>query len=355
MKEVGWAFWLLVLLVGPVPESPEPGHLPWTLEPASPLEAELLEDVANGQLERFSLLEAALIASGVDNTASLDAFSHQFWQISRQRFESRSPTADRSHEARALLDWLHENLLTGDYHPACTEIHRTLQTGAFNCVTSTILFRCLADSHGLTIQVLGQPDHVYCRLSGSPPVIIQTTSPHGVMDPTPPDRLPVSNNSAKTLPVAERLLSDVQLVGKIYYNRGVLLLEQGSYAAALPHLVRAVQLDTEDLVARGNLIACLNNWAIYQAHSGSFPDALALLAQGKLIEPDYVPFSHNEVYVYYRWAKHLAANQQFAQALQVLNEAHARHPSISLFESSPTSISEIGLDSHEEISPAPSD
>jgi hypothetical protein len=327
----------------------------WQLEPASPLEAQLLEDMADGQLQQFSLLEAALIASGVDNPSVLRSYTERFSAILQCSFEvGQDQVPDAVHEARAILDWLHRHVLTGDYQPACTEINRTLETGNFNCVTSTILYRCLADAHGVTVETLSQPDHVFCRVPGSPPIIIQTTSPTGVIDlassagPLPTEM--VSNATQSP----ERVLSDVQLVAKIYYNRGVLLLEDYAYAAALAWLSRATHLDTQDATARSNLLACINNGAIYQAHTGDFPSALRLLEQGKMIAPNYEAFYQNEVFVYYSWARHLSAQQRFAEALEVLDEAAGRYPAVPAFARGRMHRSLIGLDGRDEIQPAAS-
>jgi tetratricopeptide (TPR) repeat protein len=311
--------------------------------------------MADGQLQRFSLLEAALIASGVDTTTALKNHTEYFSAIRQRSFElPEDQVPDTVRDARAILDWLHRHVLIGNYQPACTEIDRTLETGDFNCVTSTILYRCLADAHGVTVETLNEPDHVFCRVPGSPPVMVQTTSPAGVIDRASIDGPPPTESSSNAPLSAVRVLSDVQLVAKIYYNRGVLLLENNAYAAALPWLMRATQLDAEDAAARSNLLACLNNWALYETHAGDFSSALQLLEQGKMIAPDYAAFYHNEVYVYYSWARHLSAQQRFAEALEVLDEAAARYPTVQVFARGRTHRSLIGLDGRDKIEPAAS-
>jgi hypothetical protein len=352
MNLTPWYIQLFLLLAVSDSASVAPTLAPWQLEPVSPLEAQLLEDMADGQLQRFSLLEAALIASGVDNPSVLTSHTERFSAIVQRSLQGpQDQLGGAMHEARAMLEWLHHHVLTGDYQPACTEVDRTLETGNFNCVTSTILYRCLADAHGVTVETLSQPDHVFCRVPGLPPVIIQTTSPTGIIDPAASagPRPEMISNAA---PSPERVLSDVQLVAKIYYNRGVLLLENYAHAAALAWLSRATHLDTEDATARSNLLACINNGAIYQAHAGDFPSALQLLEQGKMIAPDYEAFYHNEVYVYYSWARHLSAQERFAEALEVLGQAAMRYPTVPVFARGRMHRSLIGLDGRGEIEPA---
>jgi tetratricopeptide (TPR) repeat protein len=353
MNLIPWSIQLLLLLAVSDSAPVAPALEPWQLEPASPLEAQLLEDMADGQLQQFSLLEAALIASGVDSPTVLTSYTERFSVILQRSFEvPQDQVPDAGHEARAILDWLHHHVLTGDYQPACTEIDRTLETGNFNCVTSTILYRCLADAHGVTVETLSQPDHVFCRAPGSPPIIIQTTSPTGVIDLASSAGLPRNAMISSASRSPERVLSDVQLVAKIYYNRGVLSLENYAHAAALAWLSRAADLDAEDATARSNLLACINNSAIYEAQAGDFPGALQLLERGKMIAPDYEAFYHNEVYVYYTWARHLSAHQRFAEALEVLDEAARRYPAVPVFARGRMHRSLIGLDGRDEIQPA---
>jgi tetratricopeptide (TPR) repeat protein len=324
----------------------------WRVEPASPLESQLWDDMADGQLQQFSLLQAALIASGVDSSAALESYAERFAAIQRQSTGMcPSDAADAVHRARVLLDWLHRHLLTGEYQPACTELHRTLDTGHFSCVTSTILYRCLAKSQGLTTETISQPGHVFCRWPGSPPFSIQTTSPTGIVEPAAPDSSPHTADDLAISQATSRVLTDVQLVAKIYYNRGVLLLKRDAYSDSLPWLLRASQLDADDAVARANLLACLNNWAISECHAGRFERAVKLLEKGKSIAPGYAIFANNETYVRYRWAQQLCEQQRYAEALEVFDTAYTRRPTVSLFDQGRARIAEIWLNSSAEMKP----
>lgn len=330
---------------------------PWYGDAASSLEGRLLEEMAEGRLGRFSLLEAGLIASGVDCPVELSQHVDRFTTITYQAFlSSDSVATDAAIQADELLQRLHRLVLIGDYDPFCTEIDRTLATGTFNCVTSTILFQYLAQLHGLTVTTIGQPDHVFCRIPGYPPITIETTSPQGWIegefDISGLGHSGAHGSLSPDVSPDERVLTDVQLVAKIYYNRAVVLLKANAHAAALPWLLRATGLDPEDTLARNNLLACLNNWALEETRSKDFLEALRLLEQGRNIASDYEAFTHNEIYVYLRWAEHLAAQQRLPEALQVLHEARERHPTVSLFDRARTSLTELGVDDHLTIQPA---
>jgi tetratricopeptide (TPR) repeat protein len=321
----------------------------WQVEPESSLERQLWDDMSDGQLQELSLLTAALIAGGVDTPAALESYTDRFASIERQWAESiRSGAADPVSRASFLLDWLHRHVLTGQYQPACTELHQTLDSGNFSCVTSTILYRCLAESQGLTTETLSQPGHVFCRYPANPPITIQTTSPTGIVEPASAAPPPRTDGVASVSHALDRVLTDVQLVAKIYYNRGVLLLKRSAYPESLPWLLRASRLDPDDATARGNLLACLNNWAISECHAHRFEQAMQLLDQGKSIAPDCAIFTDNEIYVYYRWAQQLCEQHRYAEALDLFDAAASRRPSVSLFDHGRARIAEIWLNSNPE-------
>lgn len=332
-------------------------HQPWYGEATSTLETRLLDEMGEGRLERFSLLEAGLIASGVDCPDELSRHVDQFTKITYQAFLGSQPSgSDAAIMADELLRRLHRLVLIGDYDPFCTEIDRTLATGNFNCVTATILFRYLAQLHGVTVATIGHPDHVFCRIPGSPPITIETTSPQGWIegefDGAESGRFDAHRSLDPTVSGQERMLTDVQLVAKIYYNRAVVLLKANAHAAALPWLLRATGLDPDDARARDNLLACLNNWALEETRSENFVEALRLFEQGREISPNYEPFVHNEIYVYLRWAEHLATERRLPEALQVLDEASQRHPSVSLLDQARTSMAQWDEDIRSAMHPA---
>ncbi|MCY2992185.1 MAG: hypothetical protein NTY19_30530 [Planctomycetota bacterium] len=329
------------------------------------LEEQLLQDAADGRWDEFSLFEAALIASGVAEPAQLPAYRAQFDQIVQLIDRETAGVPSERARARAILRGLHEHVLTGRYQATCTELDRTLDQGRYNCVTATILYRCLAARAALSLTTRAEPNHVYCRLESDPPVEIQTTSPQGFggvviplaveidpfdgkpeacassTEPTAshgmagawPSQAGSPYGSLERGPAAHepRELTDVQLVAKIYFNRGLALLECKQFRAAL-HLLRiSCRLDSGDDVARQNLLACLNNWALAEADAGQFRRAATILTYGIREAPDYRPFLDNQVHVYQRWVMQLCREGDFAEAIQLLESGYRQRPEVPLF------------------------
>ena len=199
-----------------------------------------------------------------------------------------------------------------------------------------MLYRALCADGIAGLQTVAERQHVYCRLPADPPVDIQTTSAAGFGAARPPSQPgPVAPDAASPLAVdtpTVRAVSDVQLVAKIYYNRGVALAEQQQFEPAERLLEISCRLDPADRLARQNQLACINNWALAECAAGQFGAASARLSHGLQLAPDYAPFWDNDLYVHHRWVRELCHAGAFAEALRVLETAHQRRPAVPLFD-----------------------
>lgn len=277
----------------------------------------LLVDAADGHLDHVSLFDAALIASGTPHAEEAAACRARF-----ERFRAsveRAITDEMSVRDRAdeVFRRMHQGLLTGRYRAACTELHRTLDDGDYNCVTATVLYHCLCAEFDVPLKTIAETGHVYCLLEGDRPAVIQTTSRDGF---APTD-----------IPNGGREITDVQLLAKIYYNRGVSLLEQDQFQRAYDLLRIACRLDPQDEIAWRNILACINNWALSECDAGRFRQAVELLLRGLEMAPDYRPFLDNELHVHQRWVSRLCADGRFKQALDILESGYHRRPDAPLF------------------------
>lgn len=280
-------------------------------------------DLADGKLDQLSLLEAALFAGGLADSLQISRIGVQFEAKCRavsSRVTASESTLDRTN---AVLDVLHEQFLTGDYRTDYSELHRTFEEGHFNCVTSTVLFRCLCARFGIASHVVASKSHVLCRQTGGSGAYIETTCREWRLSAMPRAQEPL----ARVVSLHDlRELSDVQLVAKIYYNRGVAHLEQREFSEAVRLLEIATSLDRRDDVARENLLAALNNWALAESDAQEFASASKLIERGIALNPNYPPLRANDLYVHQQWIKHRCAREDFAGGLTVLDAVAERRP-----------------------------
>lgn len=102
----------------------------------SVLEQQLFTDAADGRLDDFSLLGAALIASGVDDPSTIRHYEERVagW-ASELRKQGCLDHAPRQ-QAEAIFAFLHRRILHGGYHIECSDLRQALDEGRFNCVSA---------------------------------------------------------------------------------------------------------------------------------------------------------------------------------------------------------------------------
>ena len=285
---------------------------------SSKLLDDVLADVRDGQLDECDLFHAALVMSGVDNESQLRAYEDQLGHFTRLVKEQ---TAQLSQEARCreLLQFLHEQLLVGDYDAGCSDVRRIFEDGSYNCVTATITFVAMSRRLGsspLETEVVALPGHVRCQLvAGDEAVIIETTSSEW------PSRV-----LQEHVGLQPRCLSDVQLLAKLVYNRGLQEIQQRAYESAIRSTELSWQLDKAHAAARENVAAAINNWSLELCGEGKFAKAIELLKQGSKVAPELSTLQSNQRHVYLRWISAAEAAGDSRSSLEVRAEARRQFP-----------------------------
>ncbi len=276
------------------------------------IERELFADADAGRLGRFSLLEAALVASGVDSPEVLNRYERRLDGYTDQLKQSHPPSGDGREEAQAVFEFLHCRILHGGYRIDSTDLRIALDEGRFNCVSASVLFQCLAARYGLNVSGLEMPSHAMSRVhlpGGSLDVETTCSSWFRLMD-DPKRQAQSVRETLGTIPGAPdtvaREVPSTGLVAMVYYNRGVDLLAEARFAEAALANAKSVVLDPENQAARGNLLATINNWAIALGQSGRLDAAVAMLEAGMAVAPRYEPFALNYAHVQHKRSKRLA-------------------------------------------------
>ncbi|MBN1835091.1 MAG: hypothetical protein JW820_04515, partial [Spirochaetales bacterium] len=148
-------------------------------------------------------------------------------------------------QAEALLGFLHERVLVR-YDERQTGIDVLLDTGAYNCVSSGVLYALAAKRLGLRVWGVRAEDHAFCRVeAGDDGFDVETTSPFG-FDPGTRKEFTDSfgkvtgftyvppSGSHRRVEVGERAL-----LGLILFNRAAFATDRRAYAEAIPPAVDA--------------------------------------------------------------------------------------------------------------------
>lgn len=249
----------------------------------APGEQLLLQDAQDGSLDDHSLIDAALLAAGHAGPAHAGTGAIYGHQLQCRALVEQYPKAvDR---ARALLHYLHDEIFIGTYEEESFDVGQSLRLGTFNCLTATLIYQALGESIGLDVHAIAEPAHVRCLLidGESERYVIETTARNWE----------VAASQASFAHDFTRRLSEAQLVAKIYFNRGVVAMREQRFADAVCHSISSLWLDREDVDARNNVRACLNNWAANAMEAGELKTAKNLLRDGLKVDPHFSPFQQN--------------------------------------------------------------
>jgi len=321
--------------------APEPADY---LGRLSALEERLFEDAADGQLDECSLLDAALIAGGVQRPEELQRRRRQLAEVVEKFRRSGKVVGSARRRAEAVLQLMHRRVLYAGYAADCTDLRTAMDHGRFNCISATVLFNCLAAEFELETCGLEIPGHAMSRLFlPRGPLDLETTCPRWfrLIDNPEKQAEALGRTIGRISPQARskvREVSAVQLAAMIYYNRGVDLLAEKRFAEAATANAKALLLDPNSTTARGNLLAVLNNWAIELGAAGHHAEAAKLLRQGLAFDPTYDPFTMNYVYVHYKWVEDLCSKGRFQEALAVLARAAEELPESDYFRLAPADV-----------------
>jgi tetratricopeptide (TPR) repeat protein len=271
------------------------GHAFEAIVPDNPLEARLLADARDGRLDEHSLLAAALIAEGLTDAADIVRRERLLDAWARELRRSE-PLADSPRErARQVLRFMHRRILCGRYEETCSDLRVALDVGRHNCVSATILFNCLAARCGLPTVAVECTAHVYSAVvARGQRLNVETTCADWFdLESDAAARSAAMRGAGRE----EREIGSCGLVAIVYYNRGIDLLEQRSYLAAIAANAKALRMDRGSAAARGNLLASVNNWAISEGESGHYEAAARILESGLRLAPSHELFQVNQAWI----------------------------------------------------------
>jgi tetratricopeptide (TPR) repeat protein len=312
-------------------------------------EREVFAKAETGELDIAQLFAAALVAGGVDSPDEIRAYEGRFRQLA-QRLERRVAEAgdaagDPAARAALVHAFVHNEILTGAYHLGCSRISQAMDTGAYNCVSATILFNVLAAEVGLETSANEASVHVLSVVrTARGPLHVETTCPRWF--DLPGNKAPPGDGRPSSLPVAYRAIGVPGLVALVYYNLAVDLAEQRRFDEAIALNYKALRLDPGNLNARVNLLAAVNNWALELGQREQFAEAIGLLAHGRELAPAHRSFTINDAALRERWVGALLRQGEWALAETVLQQAAAEHPGHAYFAAARQEI-ELYKQSHE--------
>ncbi len=347
---------LVIALCGAQPDGAEPrGELGASrTKNTTPLSSEerLWSDLRDGTLDTHDLWQAALIAGGCTDPATIARHEGGLADLVRRRAEGLAACAEPAEQAERLLELMHERLAASQFNEYAYRVDQTLAGDAHNCLTTTILFLCLCREANIDAVAVATPTHMFCRVRGSREVDIQPLQPtrreNMVGLPLAEDPLSGVAHASANLrgtscePARKSSgsceLSDAGVLARVYYNRGTRLLWLHEPERAARCLQQSRDLDPASEPTHYNLRAAWNAWALQLSGRAQYREALGVLERCWREAPDDLVTRQNDLHIRHRWVMELCQQQQFAAALEVLEDGRSRQPQASLFTRGPESV-----------------
>jgi tetratricopeptide (TPR) repeat protein len=280
---------LAALMLVAVPLSAEPVDLTH----ASQLERQLFADARDGALDDYTMIDAALIASGLPDEDALSLYRKKYKSLlsGARRIANREDT-DYA-RARSVFEYLHKKTLE-TYGLHSVDMVGVFSRGDYNCVSATILYNALLGDMSIESWGVLVPSHAYSivQVDGRA-VEVETTSPRG-FDPARTDEayrqllkqygldgaLYDANGGKrkrssliKEVQGEKKPVGNLTMVAVIYSNLAAARVRDGDLEGALANFVKASALSDENPHFQRSRDALLNNLIVDLVEAGSHQQA----------------------------------------------------------------------------------
>ena len=296
-----------------------------------PFDAPLVDDLSDGRLDSYSLIDAALIASGLDTREHVAIYRQRVEKLVDDVVAHVGSSSNPERRARRLLAALHYGPLKR-YDAGVDRLMRLVDEGVYNCVSATLIYVIAARKAGLTVQAVETPLHVFVTLeTGTRRVEIEPTSPRGydVSRELATFRSFILANKYATMEeIAQRGIEPVfnefrrlsqpmaaeRVVALLYQNAGTRALQAGDAAGAVRLLVNAARIYPELAYRSENLRNTLA-WSIREMYDANrLEEAFDLAVVSMTLFPDRVTVRDRFVAVAARAVEEAAAHGDLLKA-----------------------------------------
>src|SRR5271157_380907 len=275
-----------------------------------------------------TIVDAALGFSGASDAAATAAKDRLSGLILKFRGEVAN-LSDQSALAERALTFLHRNLFTS-YSVLQTRVDTTLETGAYNCVSSAVLYLILARSVGLSVGGVRTADHAFTSvLVNGQQIDVETTNPFGY---NPGAKKDFTDSFGKVTGYTyvppgsytdRRAIGEKELLSLILYNRVSEYMDGRSFKDALQPAVSAFTLMGTD-ETRQVMTTSFTNYIGWLGMRQEFPQAVQFTDAVKASFGGIVDIEQSRRDVYHNWIVSLLDSRQFSDADAMLAQPAAR-------------------------------
>ncbi len=271
-----------------------------TFAETSVLKRKLFEDIRDGELNRFSFIEAAFILSDVDKPDSLEFYTDWFYNLTTTIKAFQFDDFDRVTSAEKLFNYL-RNTQYGEYQLEATTLLDIINRGKYNCVSGTILYNLVCEELGWHSEAFETPTHVYTIFNDfNKKVIVENTHPMGFN-------------------IMQNLQVYTQYLASFYPDNDV-------YKIGLDRLY-AHENQNGRVINNTELLGLLAyNQAYFSMQHKKYERAYELVLVAQDFNRDSRSNVRFERNLYYKWGKQCFDERRYYDAFEVFADATYRYP-----------------------------
>ncbi len=231
------------------------------------------------------LIESSLTASGLKGE-KLDQYRNRYVQILEKFRKDRKSTFHELtpyEQGEFILKWAHNNILK-QYLEKQTLMDNIIDTGRYNCVSSSTVYLILCRDAGLTAGTIETSDHAFCFIETEKgPIDVETTTAFG-FDPGVKREFQQSFNQTGYTYVPpgnyrnRDRISDKEIISLILQNRMSLLQKYNQHDQAI-----GLAVDRWTLAAneknRIDMNDSFRNWAAVLNNKGNYKEAYNFISK----------------------------------------------------------------------------
>ena len=231
------------------------------------------------------MIDSSLAASGLSGEIH-NQYKNKIKQLIEnfhKDLESSFYNLESYEKGEFILKWAHSNVLNS-YVENQTLMDNLIDTGNYNCVSSSILYLILAREAGLNINIIETPDHAFCRVETKAGWIdVETTTAYGF---DPGVKQEFNQEFEKTgfsyVPPGNyrdrEEINDRETVALIFQNRMSLLQKRNLHDQVIGIAVDRWTLSGSDK-SRKDMNDSFRNWAATLNNRGSYKTAYDLISE----------------------------------------------------------------------------
>ncbi|MCK5201135.1 MAG: hypothetical protein KAR21_22430 [Spirochaetales bacterium] len=231
------------------------------------------------------LIDSSLAASGLSGEIH-NQYKNRYEQLLekfRKELQPSFTTLTPYEQGEFILKWAHSNIL-GSYIENQTLMDNLIDTGTYNCVSSSILYLILSREAGLITGIIETPDHAFCSVETETGWIdVETTTAYGF---DPGVKQEFHQEFEKTgftyVPPGKyrnrETINDRETVALIFQNRMSLLQKKNLHDQVIGIAVDRWTLSGSEK-SRKDMNDSFRNWAATLNNRGSYKIAYDLISE----------------------------------------------------------------------------